>query len=285
VPVTCAPCPQSASVVQWVCRFSAGPLRPSKAGVCGWCGAAPRRLPRSLRNCGCGPPACRPPAPHHPPRVIRALTVCMGCVFLYTCARRSRWGGTGTCVNVGCIPKKLMHHGAQLGEAIHDARQYGWALPEEKPAHNWEHLVSSVSACVKGASGASSSAVAGGWGLGRVRRGVWCLRPSPHGPPPHPAGARLHQGLQLVVQGGSTGAGSGMCMSTSVCMQGGWVGDVSLLSFAPPPLAPSGRGPCCLCLVVGACLSLPRPKAFGTSTPLERWWTPTRCGARTSLAR
>lgn len=28
------------------------------------------------------------------------------------------WGLGGTCVNVGCIPKKLMHHGALLGEAI-----------------------------------------------------------------------------------------------------------------------------------------------------------------------
>lgn len=29
------------------------------------------------------------------------------------------WGLGGTCVNVGCIPKKLMHHAALLGEAIH----------------------------------------------------------------------------------------------------------------------------------------------------------------------
>jgi pyruvate/2-oxoglutarate dehydrogenase complex dihydrolipoamide dehydrogenase (E3) component len=28
------------------------------------------------------------------------------------------WGLGGTCVNVGCIPKKLLHHAAQLGEAI-----------------------------------------------------------------------------------------------------------------------------------------------------------------------
>lgn len=27
------------------------------------------------------------------------------------------WGLGGTCVNVGCIPKKLMHHAALLGEA------------------------------------------------------------------------------------------------------------------------------------------------------------------------
>lgn len=29
------------------------------------------------------------------------------------------WGIGGTCVNVGCIPKKLMHQAALLGEALH----------------------------------------------------------------------------------------------------------------------------------------------------------------------
>lgn len=31
----------------------------------------------------------------------------------------SKWGLGGTCVNVGCIPKKLMHQAALLGESIH----------------------------------------------------------------------------------------------------------------------------------------------------------------------
>lgn len=31
----------------------------------------------------------------------------------------SKWGLGGTCVNVGCIPKKLMHQAAHLGEAVH----------------------------------------------------------------------------------------------------------------------------------------------------------------------
>ena len=40
------------------------------------------------------------------------------------------WGLGGTCVNVGCIPKKLMHHAALLGQAIKDAKSYGWEVPE-----------------------------------------------------------------------------------------------------------------------------------------------------------
>lgn len=42
-----------------------------------------------------------------------------------------RWSGLGgTCVNVGCIPKKLMHQTALLRTAIQDARKFGWEFDE-----------------------------------------------------------------------------------------------------------------------------------------------------------
>uniref|UniRef100_A0A8C7A4H0 FAD/NAD(P)-binding domain-containing protein n=1 Tax=Nothoprocta perdicaria TaxID=30464 RepID=A0A8C7A4H0_NOTPE len=41
------------------------------------------------------------------------------------------WGLGGTCVNVGCIPKKLMHQAALLGQALQDARKFGWQFTEE----------------------------------------------------------------------------------------------------------------------------------------------------------
>jgi len=34
----------------------------------------------------------------------------------------------GTCVNVGCIPKKIMWNAAELGSALHDARDYGFSV-------------------------------------------------------------------------------------------------------------------------------------------------------------
>ncbi len=34
----------------------------------------------------------------------------------------------GTCVNVGCVPKKVMWNAAELGSALHDARDYGFAV-------------------------------------------------------------------------------------------------------------------------------------------------------------
>ena len=32
----------------------------------------------------------------------------------------------GTCVNVGCVPKKLFVYGAHFSEDFADARAYGW---------------------------------------------------------------------------------------------------------------------------------------------------------------
>uniref|UniRef100_A0A8C7JPM4 thioredoxin-disulfide reductase (NADPH) n=1 Tax=Oncorhynchus kisutch TaxID=8019 RepID=A0A8C7JPM4_ONCKI len=54
------------------------------------------------------------------------------------------WGLGGTCVNVGCIPKKLMHQTALLGTSIQDARKFGWELPEETVKHNWETMKTAV---------------------------------------------------------------------------------------------------------------------------------------------
>lgn len=49
------------------------------------------------------------------------------------------WGLGGTCVNVGCIPKKLMHQSALLGEGLHDSKEYGWQAPETVQ-HSWETM-------------------------------------------------------------------------------------------------------------------------------------------------
>ena len=45
----------------------------------------------------------------------------------------------GTCVNVGCVPKKVMWFGASLAHAIEDARAYGFAV--ENKGFDWAHLV------------------------------------------------------------------------------------------------------------------------------------------------
>lgn len=45
----------------------------------------------------------------------------------------------GTCVNRGCVPKKVMWHAAQLTQAFRDAPGYGFA--DNPPAHDWQSLV------------------------------------------------------------------------------------------------------------------------------------------------
>ncbi|MFZ6750551.1 glutathione-disulfide reductase [Undibacterium sp. Ren11W] len=45
----------------------------------------------------------------------------------------------GTCVNVGCIPKKLYSYAAHYAEAFEEAHGYGWSMPE-KPHLDWERL-------------------------------------------------------------------------------------------------------------------------------------------------
>ncbi|HET7587613.1 MAG TPA: glutathione-disulfide reductase [Gammaproteobacteria bacterium] len=44
----------------------------------------------------------------------------------------------GTCVNVGCVPKKVMWNSAMLAHAIHDAGQYGFAV--DHSALHWPTL-------------------------------------------------------------------------------------------------------------------------------------------------
>lgn len=53
------------------------------------------------------------------------------------------WGLGGTCVNVGCIPKKLMHQSAIIGKILDkDAAAFGWKL--ESKQHDWSTMVQSV---------------------------------------------------------------------------------------------------------------------------------------------
>ncbi len=44
----------------------------------------------------------------------------------------------GTCVNVGCVPKKLYVYASEFGKAFEDARGFGW--DSSRPAFNWSTL-------------------------------------------------------------------------------------------------------------------------------------------------
>uniref|UniRef100_A0A3Q0RP03 thioredoxin-disulfide reductase (NADPH) n=1 Tax=Amphilophus citrinellus TaxID=61819 RepID=A0A3Q0RP03_AMPCI len=55
-------------------------------------------------------------------------------------AKGTKWGLGGTCVNVGCIPKKLMHQAALLGTAVKDLN-YSVAVQNHVKSLNWGHRV------------------------------------------------------------------------------------------------------------------------------------------------
>jgi glutathione reductase (NADPH) len=44
----------------------------------------------------------------------------------------------GTCVNVGCVPKKLFVYGSHFAEEFADARNFGWDAPD--PSFDWPRL-------------------------------------------------------------------------------------------------------------------------------------------------
>ncbi len=52
-------------------------------------------------------------------------------------AEERHWGGT--CVNVGCVPKKLMVQAAEYGAWVRDSHGFGW---DTKPGtHDWQALI------------------------------------------------------------------------------------------------------------------------------------------------
>ncbi|XP_071514079.1 thioredoxin reductase 1, cytoplasmic [Panulirus ornatus] len=65
------------------------------------------------------------------------------CDFVKPTPKGTSWGLGGTCVNVGCIPKKLMHQAAILGHDLKDSREFGWTTPETI-SHDWNKMVESI---------------------------------------------------------------------------------------------------------------------------------------------
>jgi glutathione reductase (NADPH) len=58
----------------------------------------------------------------------------------------------GTCVNVGCVPKKVMWYAGQISDAIKYAHDYGFKL--EQKGFDWSHLVKNREAYIERIHGA-----------------------------------------------------------------------------------------------------------------------------------
>ena len=68
---------------------------------------------------------------------VRAARISAGHGARVGVAEARFWGGT--CVNVGCVPKKFMVMAAEYGGAADDARGFGWDIA--KGGHDWAALI------------------------------------------------------------------------------------------------------------------------------------------------
>ena len=67
-------------------------------------------------------------------------------------AENSRLGGT--CVNLGCVPKKLLSYASSYGHEIEDAASYGWQLPDATaPRFSWSYMRNAQDAEIKRLNG------------------------------------------------------------------------------------------------------------------------------------
>ncbi len=64
----------------------------------------------------------------------------------------SRYLG-GTCVNVGCVPKKLFVYGSHVREELEDAAGYGWQVPTDDVNFDWPTLVANKNAEIERLNG------------------------------------------------------------------------------------------------------------------------------------
>lgn len=64
----------------------------------------------------------------------------------------SRYLG-GTCVNVGCVPKKLFVYGAHVHDELEDAAGYGWQVPLDDVSFDWPKLVANKNAEIERLNG------------------------------------------------------------------------------------------------------------------------------------
>lgn len=73
---------------------------------------------------------------------VRCARIAAGLGAKVGVAEERFWGGT--CVNVGCVPKKLLVMAAEYGNAAADSRGFGWNA--ETAQHDWTALIAAKNA-------------------------------------------------------------------------------------------------------------------------------------------
>lgn len=87
---------------------------------------------------------------------VRAARLAAAAGMKVAIIEQSAWGGT--CVNVGCVPKKLMKYAADFGRAFKDASEYGWTF--NAPGFDWNHFIRIKNAEIERLGGLYAGALA-----------------------------------------------------------------------------------------------------------------------------
>jgi len=85
---------------------------------------------------------------------VRAARMSAGFGAKVALAEESRLGGT--CVNVGCVPKKLLVYASHYGEDIADAASFGWTV-SGAPRFDWGTLIRNKDAEIERLNGVYAS--------------------------------------------------------------------------------------------------------------------------------
>jgi len=64
--------------------------------------------------------------------------------YIIPTSHGTKWGLGGTCVNVGCIPKKLMHYAGIVAEHSKEHPFIGFGEAFNKKNHSWEVMRENV---------------------------------------------------------------------------------------------------------------------------------------------
>ena len=69
---------------------------------------------------------------------VRTARVAAACGARVAIAEERHFGGT--CVNIGCVPKKLMVYASEYHENFSLAQSFGWQFAEQ-PSHDWSRMI------------------------------------------------------------------------------------------------------------------------------------------------
>ena len=81
--------------------------------------------------------------------------------FVEPSPQGSKWGLGGTCVNVGCVPKKLMHNSAIIKETLKLSEFYGYGKTPYEAEFDWNTLVNNIQLHIKATNYDTASGLKG----------------------------------------------------------------------------------------------------------------------------